>query len=295
MITVVGSANLDLVVSVDRHPATGETVLGGDTSRFPGGKGANQAVSAARLGGDTSFVGCIGEDAAGETLTRSLADAGIDLGSMERSSRPSGLAFITVDSDGDNAIVVSPGANDALLPEHVTTDAVRDADIVLLQLEVPMATVAAAAAHASGVVILDPAPARPLPAELLDTIDVLVPNETELAMLAGVDPDGPIDDLATAARTLGPPTVIVTLGARGALIVTADSATLISAPTVAPVDTTAAGDAFRGALAVGLDAGRPLEEVVTAAVRVGAATTMVAGAQPALPSWSDVDERIGTT
>ncbi len=294
MITVVGSANLDVVVEVDRHPRTGETVLGGDTSRFPGGKGANQAVAASRLGGPTAFVGCIGSDAAGTTLAESLVEAAVDTSFLRRHpDRPSGMAFIAVDRSGDNTIVVSPGANHAMVPDDVEIDVVREATVVLTQLETPLDTVVAAARTASGTVVLDPAPMPTdgLPTSLLAPVDVLIPNETELALLTGVDTAASPEKLAQAARSIGPSTVIVTLGARGALVISENDTALVPSPSITAVDTTGAGDAFRAAVAVGLaEGGHDLVDIVRQATRVGAATALRQGAQPSLPTSDEVDE-----
>ena len=186
-VAVVGSLNLDLVIRVAELPGPGETVSGGDLFRNPGGKGANQAVAAARLGRRVAMVGCVGDDQAGRELLASLAAAGVD-GSRVRvvEGVPSGTACITVSEDGENQIVVSPGANARLTPDDVAAAAaVRSAAVTLLQLEVPLETVAAAARTAGGRVVLNPAPARALPAELLGQVDVLVPNRVELARLAG--------------------------------------------------------------------------------------------------------------
>ncbi len=293
-ITVVGSANLDIVVPVPQHPSRGETVLGGDHARIPGGKGANQAVAAARLGGAVSFVGRIGADAAGVELRSSLMNAGVSCAELkEVADAPSGIALITVGPDGDNAIVVSPGANFHLRPADIENlDAVTKASVVLLQLEIPMDSTIAAARRAKGKVILDPAPAPAdgLPRELLDEVDVVIPNETELATLARrhVDPDNQ-DDLVDAARSLAIAQVVVTLGSRGALVIDGAEVTAVPAPVIEAVDTTAAGDAFRAAMAVSVAAGQTLEQGAASAVRVGAATALRFGAQPSLPTATEVD------
>lgn len=295
-VAVVGSANLDIVVAVHHHPIRGETVLGGDHLLAPGGKGANQAVAAARLGAQVVFVGAVGADSAGETLTTSLTDAGVDTTHLRsRPGVPSGIALITVDEDGDNAIVVSPGANAHLTPDDVALAAsdLSSSDVMLLQLETPIATVIAAAQTETARVVLDPAPApsEPLPDELLRAIDVLVPNETELAALTDLDaPPEHMDDVVAAAQSLDVPVVIVTLGERGAVIVTDEKAEHVPAPNVTPVDTTAAGDAFRAALGVELGQGRSLVDAVRFAVRVGAATTLRSGAQPSLPTRAELED-----
>ncbi len=295
-IVVVGSANLDLVVEVDQIPAVGETVMGGDLRRIPGGKGANQAVAAARLGRDVAMVGRLGADEGGEILRAALTADGVDTTRLITTEEaPNGVALIAVGSDGDNAIVVSPGANARVTPADVeaAADMLRDAVVTLLQLEIPLDAVTAAAVAAEGTVILNPAPAVPLPASLLSQVDILVPNQTELATLAGHD--GPINAeiAARLAPTLPSPAVVVTLGADGALVVDRGVATHVPAPPVTPVDTTAAGDSFCGALADALVRGETLIDATQWAVRVGAATTQRPGAQPSLPTAAEVDQLLG--
>ncbi|MDY7105053.1 MAG: ribokinase [Actinomycetota bacterium] len=295
-IAVVGSLNLDLVVPVERVPLVGETVLGGDLVRNCGGKGGNQATAAARLGRRVAMVARVGDDDAAEILRRGLDTDEIDVSRVVGTPGvPSGVALIAVEAAGDNAIVVAPGANARLRPEDVRVDAVATASVVLVQLEIPIETVEAAVAHATGTVVCNPAPAPPggLPASLLGALDVLVPNETELYTLAGApapDGDAPgIEALDEMARGLGAHHVVVTLGARGALVVTPDVTELVPAPTVRPVDTTAAGDSFCGGLADRLAAGEDLLTATRWAVRVGAATTLRAGAQPSLPTPEEVE------
>lgn len=296
-ICVVGSANLDIVVPVGHHPTRGETVLGGDHLQFAGGKGANQAVASSRLGAEVAFVGRVGDDGPGATLRAALVEAGIDTSHLITTAGvPSGIALITVDSDGDNAIVVSPGANARLRPDDITqATAVKDCDLVQLQLETPLETVLAAARTASGIVILDPAPApaNGLPQELLNEVDIIVPNETELAILSGhttVADD--IESVVAAAKSLRVETVVVTLGSRGALVVN-DDVIEVPTPNVDVVDTTAAGDAFRSALAVELAGGREIEAAARFAAQVGAATTLRMGAQPSLPTRQEVAKLLG--
>ena len=295
----MGSANLDLVVEVATVPVAGETVLGGDLRRIPGGKGANQAVAAARLGRRVAMVGRVGDDDAGSMLRSAMDSAGVDTaGLLDTDDTPSGTALIAVGADGDNAIVVSPGANGRVSATDIEDDAavIGGARVVLLQLEVPVEAVTAAVRLARGTVVLNPAPApaAPLPADLLDGVDMIVPNQTELATLAGhaglsaigdVDPDTAV----ALARGLPVAAVVVTLGADGAMVVTPSEATHVPAPEVAPVDTTAAGDAFCGALADALVGGASLVDACRWAVRVGAATTLRPGAQPSLPTRSEVD------
>ena len=294
-IVVVGSANLDLVVKVGQIPAVGETVMGGDLHRIPGGKGANQAVAAARLGRDVAIVGRLGADEGGEILRTALDADGIDTSRLLTTDDvPNGVALISVGSDGDNAIVVSPGANARVTPADVeaAAAALHGAAATLLQLEIPLDAVTAAAHAAHGTVILNPAPApaEPLPADLLALVDVLVPNQTELATLAGFDGPINVETAASLAPSLPSQAVVVTLGAEGALVVEDGTATHVPAPTITPIDTTAAGDSFCGALADALVRGESLVDATRWAVRVGAATTQRPGAQPSLPTPTEVEQ-----
>ena len=290
-VAVVGSLNLDLVIRVAELPGPGETVSGGDLFRNPGGKGANQAVAAARLGRRVAMVGCVGDDQAGHELLASLEAAGVD-GSGVRvvEGVPSGTACITVSEDGENQIVVSPGANARLTPDDVAAAAaVRSAAVTLLQLEVPLETVAAAARTAGGRVVLNPAPMRALPAELLGRIDVLVPNRVELARLAGGPVPQTVDDAVRLAGRLAARAVVVTLGADGVLVVEDGQDGHVPAVPIRPVDTTAAGDAFCGGLADALAGGASLQEAARRAVRVAAAACLRPGAQASLPTPADLE------
>jgi ribokinase len=291
-VTVVGSLNEDVLVAVERLPGRGETVVGRDAVLAPGGKGANQAAAAGRLsgageGGGVVMVGRVGDDPAGGRQLAALAEAGVDTDGVRRTpGTPTGSATIPVeDGSGENLIVVVPGANAALTPADVDLPAVRQAAVVLLQLEVPLETVRAAVDAASGTVVLTPAPPRSLPPELLARVAVLVPNEHELVQLAGADPGtrGPAE-LAALARTLGVPVVVVTLGARGALVVPADGpASLQAPPPVRAVDTTGAGDCFTGALGTALARGAGPADAVREAVAAAALSTTGPGARGALP------------
>ena len=303
-VAVVGSANLDLVVEVETVPVAGETVLGGDLRRIPGGKGANQAVAAARLGRRVAMIGRVGDDDAGTMLRATMESAGVDTACLlATGDAPSGTALIAVGGDGDNAIVVSPGANGHLSSVDVESAAgvLSAAEVVLLQLEVPLEAVLAAVRCARGTVVLNPAPAlaTTLPAELLDGVDVIVPNQTELSTMAGhagLSPIGGVDPETAVALARGLPVAaaVVTLGAAGAIVVTPTDATHVPAPTVVPVDTTAAGDAFCGALADALVDDADLVEATEWAVRVGAATTLRPGAQPSLPTAAEVERLLGS-
>ncbi len=266
MIAVVGSVNLDLVVEVERHPAAGETVLGGDAAELHGGKGANQAVAAARAGSEVQFVGRVGADDAGVLLREGLAAEGVGVEHLRTDDdAPSGRALIAVDARGENTIVVSPGANARVGPDDVAAAAalLRAAAVTLVQHEIPAAAVAAAARAAGGTVVCNPAPARPLVAG----IDVLVPNERELQALGG-EPAG-----------LGVAAVVVTLGAAGALVVARGRRERIPAPAVDVVDTTGAGDVFCGALAHALAGGAELVEAARAAVAAAALSVTRHGAR----------------
>jgi ribokinase len=286
-VTVVGSLNEDVVVTVDRLPGRGETVIGSAVAVLPGGKGANQAAAAGRLGTGVHMVGRVGDDPAAGRQLAALADARVNVGRVQRTTgAPTGTATIPVEAvGGENLIVVVPGANAALAPADVDVESVHRAGVLLLQLETPLATVQAAAGATRGTVVLNPAPPQPLPAELLAAVDVLVPNEHELRRLAGA-PDGDATPaaLVVLARTLGVPSVVVTLGERGALVVPADGPVLLQAPPpVQAVDTTGAGDCFCGALSSALDRGEALPDAVRYAVTAAALSTTGAGARGALP------------
>lgn len=294
---MVGSLNLDLVSRVEHLPVAGETVLGSDLERHAGGKGANQAVAAARLGADVAMVGAVGRDDAGSLLLASLRADGVDAGAVAHLSHTAtGAALIAVDGGGENQIVVAAGAN-----SHVDEAAVSSSEatiaaavVVVLQLEIPLDGVAAAVAAATGIVVLTPAPARPLPAELLARIDVLVPNRGELAALTGRHVDDHEAAIA-AARALrgdashpGPAAVVVTLGADGALVVDEHGADHVPARQVEVVDTTAAGDAFSGALADGLARGLDLRVAVRRSVVAASLAVGRSGAQPSLPTADEL-------
>jgi ribokinase len=289
-IVVVGSLNVDLVVRVPRLPAPGETTLGGDVARYPGGKGANQAVAVARLGQPVSMVGRVGDDDGGRLLLDVLAADGVDASGVRVTPGvPSGTALITVDERGENVIVVSPGANARVSADDVRAAAAQlaEADVALLQLEIPLDAVAEAARSCGGTVILNPAPAGPVPADVLEHVDVLVPNRPELSRLSGRALGDP-DDVAAAARQIGVGRVIVTLGEEGAVVVEDGEATPIPATPVVPVDSTAAGDAFCAAVADALVRGAGLVEAAGWAARAAAVSVTRAGAQTSLPTRDEV-------
>jgi len=295
-VTVLGSANLDIVLRVATIPAPGETVLAGGRQRHPGGKGLNQAVAAARAGATTAFVGSVGRDAAGDELLETMHDAGIDTAAVSRVEEPSGLALIVVQASGENTIVVDSGAN-----ATVTTlsaqgrAAVENSSVLVAQLEVPVTVVTEAAelARAAGrTLVLNAAPARQLADSLLSLVDVLVVNEHEALALTGIA----VPEDAAIALARQSHEVVVTLGARGAAHVGRDGR-LRRTPGLpaAAVDATAAGDAFVGVLAAALAAGGAVPEAVRRAVAAGALTVETHGAVPAIPTRDAVTERLLAT
>jgi ribokinase len=281
-VCVVGSANLDLVATAARAPAPGETVLGHSYAEHAGGKGLNQAVAAARSGARTAFVGALGADEAGARLRRVLQLDGIDHAGVDiLDGIPTGRALITVGDDGENSIVVVPGANGA-----VVVGSIPNARVVLAQLEIPLDAVADAfrlARAAGATTVLNPAPAAELADALLSNTDIVIPNQHELARLGGSD------------RLLrrGPRAVIVTLGSDGATWFSATGSTAIPPVPVEPVDTTGAGDAFCGAFCARLAAGDPVEAALSWAAVAGALATTVAGAVPSLPRVAAIQARLG--
>ncbi|MGC5329662.1 ribokinase [Micromonospora sp. DT62] len=288
-VVVVGSANMDLVGTAPALPRPGETLLGTDFVMVPGGKGANQAVAAARAGASCAFLGAIGSDSFGVTLRARITAAGVDTGQLRTTYGTSGVALVMVNAEGENAILVSPGANASMtgLTEPELT-AVRGADVLLAQLEIPVATVteAAVVARAAGTrVVLNAAPAVPVPPELLAATDLLVVNETEAQALTGRGRDEPSALLDLAPRA------VLTLGADGAWYGDRDgTAVHVPAVKVDVVDSTAAGDAFTAALAVAWGEGRDVVDAVRWAAAAGAACARRLGASVALPTRAEIDE-----
>ncbi len=296
-IVVVGSSNMDLVVRAPRLPGRGETLAGHDFRAVPGGKGANQAVAAARLGGTVSLVSCVGTDAFGVALKSGFAADGINLSHLRSVENvPTGIASITVGSDGANSIVLAAGANAELTPAWVEAaePLIANAAILLCQLEVPIESVrraVALAARHGTLVVLNPAPAAPLDRELLSQVDYLVPNESEAALLCGVSV-ADVDSAQRAADILiqqGPRHVIVTLGGRGVWLAGLDGGEHLPAPKVASVDTTAAGDTFIGGLAVGIATGFDLRAAIAFGQRAAALSVTRVGAQTSIPYRREVD------
>ncbi|AXG76577.1 ribokinase [Streptomyces paludis] len=296
---VVGSANADLVIGVERRPGAGETVLGSDLALHPGGKGANQTVAAARLGARTALLARVGDDAHGRLLLDSQRAAGVDTTGVLSGGAPTGVAVITVDPSGDNSIVVSPGANARLSPADVAAaaDRIRAARVVSVQLEIPLETVAEVVRTlAPGTrLVLNPSPPVELPAEILAACDPLILNEHEVRVVLGRtaeapgarEDDGP-EEWARALLALGPRSVVITLGERGALVADAGATELVESVRVRAVDTTGAGDAFTAALAWRLSAGEAPADAARYAARVGAAAVTKEGAQASFPTAAEV-------
>ena len=299
-IVVVGSSNMDLVVKSPRIPAKGETVLGGDFIMTPGGKGANQAVAAAKLGAEVYFVAKLGDDIFGRQSLSNFQKVAVHTEYVVQTKEaPSGVALITVDDAGDNVIVVAPGANLKLSPADVrkAQPAIASSGAVAAQLEVPLETVefAARLANDAGVpFILDPAPAQKLSDELLGLVDVLTPNETEAEILTGIKVTDENSALAAAKDLLqrGVKAVILTMGAKGYLLATNDGAQFVPSVKVDAVDATAAGDAFTGSLGVGIAQGKTLRDAALFANHVAALSVTKMGAQSSMPDAGQVENFI---
>ena len=291
-ILVVGSINMDLVVRVPHSPVPGETVLGGDFETFPGGKGANQAVAAARMDGDVTMVGRVGQDDFGNTLIKALVDNQIRTTHVIKDPHAAtGIAMISVAADGENSIVVASGANYEVSMEDInnTRELMREAEVLLVQLECPLEAVSAAIDLASAYdvpVVLNPAPAQPLSRSLLSQVDILTPNEAELRMLSGEED---IDKGIQKVLSWGVQNLVITLGANGARVITPDFDRHLPAFEITAVDTTAAGDAFNGALAVAMAEGKALLEAVRYGMAAGALSATKRGAQPSLPTREAVE------
>lgn len=296
-IVVLGSSNTDMIIKVPRIPKPGETILGGTFATAPGGKGANQAVAAARAGGSVSFIARVGRDMFGDEALRGFAGDGIDCGHVTRDGdAPSGIAMIFVDDAGENSIAVASGANARVSPADVDAahGMIASAGILLMQLEIPLETVTAAAeiADANGVtVILNPAPAQPLSDDLLGHVTILTPNESEAELLTGstVEDETGAREAARKLRSHGIAVVLVTLGSRGVYVSSPEFEGVVPAFTVTPEDTTAAGDVFNGVLAVSLAEETPLADAVRFANAAAALSVTRLGAQTSAPHRSEID------
>ena len=296
-ILVIGSSNTDMVICTGHLPLPGETVIGGTFFMNPGGKGANQAVTVARLGGRVSFICKTGSDIFGHQANQLFNEEGIDTSYVFSDTKnPSGVALITVDTDAENCIVVAPGANAHLTPNDLkrSAEAVEAADIILLQLEIPMQTVEAAAMMAYRLgkkVVLNPAPASKLSAGLLETLYAITPNETEAEAISGIriTDERTAEEAARKIASMGVCNVIITLGAKGALVFDGKHCEVVPAYKIQAVDTTAAGDVFNGALVVALSEGRTLPEAVRFACKASAISVTRVGAQNSVPYRTEVD------
>ena len=301
-IVVIGSSNTDMIVNVARIPRPGETILGGKFHTAPGGKGANQAVAAQRAGGDVTFIASVGLDAFGDQAIAGFVKEGINVAHVSRDkSQPSGVALIFVGADGENSIAVASGANSRLSRANIekARSAIARASVLVMQLETPLPTIqfAAKLAAANNIpVILNPAPARPLPDALLRQITILTPNETEAEILTGIKVTGNASATRAANALLarGVCIVIITLGSRGALIATTGLVQHIPGFKVKPVDTTAAGDCFNGALAVAFAEGKLLLDAVRFANAAAALSVTKRGAQPSAPTRRAIEKLLAT-
>jgi len=297
-IVVVGSSNTDMIIKTEKIPSPGETVLGGEFTIAAGGKGANQAVAAARAGGRVCLVACVGDDMFGAQALEGFVRDRIDTEYVFKDrQRPSGCALICVDKEGENSIAVASGANAGLTPEHIdlAKDKIISAEILIMQLETPLDTVkhTALLAYENGVtVILDPAPAQPLEDDFLKHISILTPNESEAELLTGIA----VEDENSAARAAGTllakgvDAVLITLGSRGTFTATENTREMTEAFQVAAVDSTAAGDVFNGALAVSLSEKTPLPDAVRFANAAAALSVTKLGAQPSAPLRMEIEE-----
>ena len=294
-ICVIGSLNLDLVVNVDTMPKPGQTIIGSNFKEVPGGKGANQAVAMARLNGNVSMIGKVGEDGFGQTLINSLKNDKVDTTYIQTAKGATGVALITVDKNAQNSIVVSPGANFEVKEDDIDNniEAIKNSDIVVLQLETPLNTIKYAlnkAKELNKYTILNPAPAVKLDDEIIKNVDLLTPNETELEIISGVSIETE-EDIQKAAQIMiekGVKELIVTLGSKGSLYINKEKSMFKKAYKVEAVDTTAAGDSYTGALAVALSQEKCIEDAMDFASKVGALSVLKEGAQSSLPTLEDV-------
>ena len=294
-ICVIGSLNMDLVVNVDTMPKPGQTIIGSNFKEVPGGKGANQAFAMARLNGNVSMIGKVGEDGFGQTLINSLKNDKVDTTYIQTSKGATGVALITVDKNAQNSIVVSPGANFEVKEDDIDNniEAIKNSDIVVLQLETPLNTIKYAlnkAKELNKYTILNPAPAVKLDDEIIKNVDLLTPNETELEIISGVSIETE-EDIQKAAQIMiekGVKELIVTLGSKGSLYINKEKSMFKKAYKVEAVDTTAAGDSYTGALAVALSQDKNIEDAMDFASKVGALSVLKEGAQSSLPTLEDV-------
>ena len=294
-ICVIGSINMDLVVNVDEMPKKGQTLIGSNFKEVPGGKGANQAVAASRLGANVCMVGKVGSDGFGQNLLNQLKNNNVDTKYIQIEEGASGVALITVDKNAENAIVVSPGANFKLAQKDIDNciDAIKESNVVVIQLETPIDTIKYALEKSKELgkfTILNPAPAVKLGDDIIKNVDLLTPNETELEILSGVSINNE-DDILKAAQVMlekGVKKLIVTLGSKGSLYIDKENKIFKKSYKVDAIDTTAAGDSYTGAIAVSLSQGKNVEDAIDFASRVGALCVTKGGAQTSLPTIEEV-------
>jgi len=293
-VLVIGSINMDLVIKTERYPIKGETVIGGDFFQLPGGKGANQACTVSRLGGDVGFVGACGNDIFGQEVSDNLIRLGVDISDLYRVDERTGIAVITIEKDGDNRIIVAQGANKKITVNMIDRleEKIKKAEVILLQLEIPLKavlhTIGLAKKHDT-IVILDPAPAQKLPNEVYSKIDFLLPNESELEILLKEYKLNSLEEKAFKLLELGVKNIIVTRGEKGVSFYSKKKQKMYPACHVKAIDTTAAGDAFAGALAYGLGKTWDEDKIISFAITVAGISVTKIGAQSSLPSLTEVD------
>ena len=295
-ICVIGSLNMDLVVNVDKMPKPGQTIIGSNFKEVPGGKGANQAVAMARLNGNVSMIGKVGEDGFGQTLINALKNDKVDTTYIKTTKGATGVALITVDNNAQNSIVVSPGANFEVKEEDIDNniEAIKNSDIVVLQLETPLNTIKyelKKSKELNNYNILNPAQALKLDDEIIKNVDLLTPNETELEIISGVSIETE-EDIQKAAQIMiekGVKELIVTLGSKGSLYINKEKSIFKKAYKVEAVDTTAAGDTYTAALAVALSKDQSIEEAMDFSSKLGALSFLKEGSQSSLPTLEDVE------
>lgn len=296
-VVVLGSINMDLVTLCEKAPRGGETLLGREFFQIPGGKGANQAVAIGKLGGDVSMLGKVGKDSMGDELLKSMKESNVNIENIERSEFFTGVAQITLEEHGENRIVVVPGANYDVDKEYIdkNIDIIKNCDILVAQLEIPLETVKYAFSKAkefNKITILNPAPAVHLDEEVIENSDYIIPNETELEVITGIDTKE-LEGVKKAAKSLlnkGVTGLLVTLGSQGAMIIDNNEETLIPAHKVKAVDTTAAGDSFIGGFVRGISDNQTIDESIALGVKVAAIAVTRLGAQTSIPTMSEVLE-----
>lgn len=294
-ILVIGSLNMDLVTMSERHPKLGETIIGKSFFQIPGGKGGNQAVAIAKLGGDVTMFGCVGRDSHGERLVEELRKNNVNIDYIKKSEKNTGIATIVVDKNADNTIIVVPGANFELTLDDIdkNIELIKSADIVLLQLEIPIDVVEyilKKSKEYNKITILNPAPAEKLSVEIIKNVDYLVPNETELELLSGMSTNSQEEVLVASKKIMdmGVKNLIVTMGKNGSIFVGKEKVVKIGIHKVKAIDPTAAGDSFIGGVIRMLAEGEEIEKAMEFGARVGAITVTKEGAQSSLPTWDEV-------